>query len=137
MTDLNLDLNINNYTITELKNILFINNDYNSDILNKKINILKKNIFSLHLSNKEKNEFNIFFNSMEIRLNKYLEIIKMEENQIALNKEIKNLKKQIQKNNTNNNTNNINNKNNNTNNINKKNNKTINNKNNTKKFKNN
>ena len=127
MTDLNLDLNINNYTITELKNILFINNDYNSDILNKKINILKKNIFSLHLSNKEKNEFNIFFNSMEIRLNKYLEIIKMEENQIALNKEIKNLKKQIQKNNTNNNTNNINNKNN----------KTINKKNNTKKFKNN
>lgn len=130
MTDLNLDLNINNYTITELKNILFINNEYNSDILNKKINILKKNIFSLHLSNKEKNEFNIFFNSMEIRLNKYLEIIKMEENQIALNKEIKNLKKQIQKNNTNN-------TNNNTNNINKKNNKTINNKNNTKKFKNN
>ena len=130
MTDLNLDLNINNYTITELKNILFINNDYNSDILNKKINILKKNIFSLHLSNKEKNEFNIFFNSMEIRLNKYLEIIKMEENQIALNKEIKNLKKQIQKNN-------INNTNNNTNNINNKNNKTINKKNNTKKFKNN
>lgn len=130
MTDLNLDLNINNYTITELKNILFINNDYNSDILNKKINILKKNIFSLHLSNKEKNEFNIFFNSMEIRLNKYLEIIKMEENQIALNKEIKNLKKQIQKNNTNN-------TNNNTNNINNKNNKTINKKNNTKKFKNN
>tara|TARA_X000000368_G_scaffold409114_1_gene390605 strand:- start:9836 stop:10228 length:393 start_codon:yes stop_codon:yes gene_type:complete len=130
MTDLNLDLNINNYTITELKNILFINNDYNSDILNKKINILKKNIFSLHLSNKEKNEFNIFFNSMEIRLNKYLEIIKMEENQIALNKEIKNLKKQIQKNNTNN-------INNNTNNINNKNNKTINKKNNTKKFKNN
>ena len=130
MTDLNLDLNINNYTITELKNILFINNDYNSDILNKKINILKKNIFSLHLSNKEKNEFNIFFNSMEIRLNKYLEIIKMEENQIALNKEIKNLKKQIQNNNTNN-------TNNNTNNINNKNNKTINKKNNTKKFKNN
>ena len=130
MTDLNLDLNINNYTITELKNILFINNDYNSDILNKKINILKENIFSLHLSNKEKNEFNIFFNSMEIRLNKYLEIIKMEENQIALNKEIKNLKKQIQKNN-------INNTNNNTNNINNKNNKTINKKNNTKKFKNN
>ena len=130
MTDLNLDLNINNYTITELKNILFINNEYNSDILNKKINILKKNIFSLHLSNKEKNEFNIFFNSMEIRLNKYLEIIKMEENQIALNKEIKNLKKQIQKNNTNN-------TNNNTNNINNKNNKTINKKNNTKKFKNN
>ena len=130
MTDLNLDLNINNYTITELKNILFINNNYNSDILNKKINILKKNIFSLHLSNKEKNEFNIFFNSMEIRLNKYLEIIKMEENQIALNKEIKNLKKQIQKNNTNN-------TNNNTNNINNKNNKTINKKNNTKKFKNN
>ena len=130
MTDLNLDLNINNYTITELKNILFINNDYNSDILNKKINILKKNIFSLHLSNKEKNEFNIFFNSMEIRLNKYLEIIKMEENQIALNKEIKNLKKQIQKNN-------INNTNNNTNNINNKNNKTINKKNNTKKIKNN
>ena len=129
MTDLNLDLNINNYTITELKNILFINNEYNSDILNKKINILKKNIFSLHLSNKEKNEFNIFFNSMEIRLNKYLEIIKMEENQIALNKEIKNLKKQIQKNNTNNKNNNTNNKNNNTNNIN--------NKNNTKKFKNN
>ena len=130
MTDLNLDLNINNYTITELKNILFINNDYNSDILNKKINILKENIFSLHLSNKEKNEFNIFFNSMEIRLNKYLEIIKMEENQIALNKEIKNLKKQIQKNN-------INNTNNKTNNINNKNNKTINKKNNTKKFKNN
>ena len=113
MTDLNLDLNINNYTISELKNILFIYNEYNSDILNKKINILKENIFSLHLSSKEKNEFNIFFNSMEIRLNKYLEIIKMEENQIALNKEIKNLKKQIQKNNT------------------------INKKNNTKKFKNN
>jgi hypothetical protein len=136
MTDLNLDLNINNYTITELKNILFINNEYNSDILNKKINILKENIFSLHLSNKEKNEFNIFFNSMEIRLNKYLEIIKMEENQIALNKEIKNLKKQIQKNNTNNKNNNTNNKKNNKT-INNKNNKTINNKNNTKKFKNN
>jgi hypothetical protein len=114
MTDLNLDLNINNYTISELKNILFINNDYNSDILNKKINILKENIFSLHLSNKEKNEFKVFFNSMEIRLNKYLEIIKMEENQIALNKEIKNLKKQIQKNNINNTNNNTNNKTNNT-----------------------
>ena len=130
MTDLNFDLNIYHYTDDELKKFLCIENNYTINILKKKINILKKNIFSLHLSNKEKNEFNIFFNSMEIRLNKYLEIIKMEENQIALNKEIKNLKKQIQKNNTNN-------INNNTNNINNKNNKTINKKNNTKKFKNN
>tara|TARA_B110000261_G_scaffold121846_1_gene135908 strand:- start:11377 stop:11730 length:354 start_codon:yes stop_codon:yes gene_type:complete len=104
MTDLNLDLNINNYSNSELKKLLYINIEYNNGILKEKINILKEKIFALHISNKEKNEFNIFFNSVEIRLNKYLETKKIEDNQITMNKEIKNLKKQIQKNNTTNNT---------------------------------
>ena len=46
MTDLNFDLNIYNYTNAELKKFLCIENNYNIDILKKKINILKKNIFS-------------------------------------------------------------------------------------------
>jgi len=101
MTDLNFDLNIYNYTNIELKNFLFIENNYNKDILKKKINILKKNIFSLHLSNGEKNEFDAFLNKMEIRLLKYLEKIEIKNIQEDLNNKIKQLKEEMDGNNEN------------------------------------
>lgn len=97
MTDLNFDLNIYNYTNDELKKFLFIENSYTADILKKKINILKKNIFSLHLSKREKNEFDTFLNQTEIRLLKDLEKIEMKRVQDELNNKIKMLKMEIEK----------------------------------------
>ena len=97
MTDLNFDLNIYNYTDEELKNFLCIEHNYTIDILKKKINILKKNIFSLHLSKVEKKEFDIFFNKIEIRLLKDLEKIEMKRLQDELNNKIKMLKMEIEK----------------------------------------
>ena len=96
MTDLNFDLNIYNYTNDELKKFLFIENSYTADILKKKINILKKNIFSLHLSKREKNEFEIFFNKMELRLLKDLEKIEIKRVQNELNNKIKILKNKFE-----------------------------------------
>ena len=96
MTDLNFDLNIYNYTDEELKNFLCIEHNYTIDILKKKINILKKNIFSLHLSKVEKKEFDIFFNKIEIRLLKDLEKIEMKRLQDELNNKIKMLKMEIE-----------------------------------------
>ena len=103
MTDLNFDLNIYNYTNAELKKFLCIENNYNIDILKKKINILKKNIFSLHLSNSEKNEFDTFLNKMEIRLLKDLEKIEIKKIQEDLNNKIKILKKEMEEKNEENN----------------------------------
>ena len=96
MTDLNFDLNIYNYTNDELKKFLFIENSYTADILKKKINILKKNIFSLHLSKREKNEFEIVFNKMELRLLKDLEKIEIKRVQNELNNKIKILKNKFE-----------------------------------------
>tara|TARA_B100000795_G_scaffold173750_1_gene131070 strand:- start:7239 stop:7589 length:351 start_codon:yes stop_codon:yes gene_type:complete len=98
MTDLNFDLNIYHYTDDELKKFLCIENNYTINILKKKINILKKNIFSLHLSNGEKNEFDTFLNKMEIRLLKDLEKIEIKKIQKDLNDKIKKLKKEIEEN---------------------------------------
>jgi len=96
MTDLNFDLNIYHYTDDELKKFLCIENNYTINILKKKINILKKNIFSLHLSNGEKNEFDTFLNKMEIRLLKDLEKIEIKKIKKDLNDKIKQLKKEIE-----------------------------------------
>jgi hypothetical protein len=94
MTDLNFDLNIHNYSNVELKKIFFIENNYNIDILKTKINILKTKIFSLQLSKKEKSEFNIFFNKVELKLIKYLEKEKTKNIQEELNNKIIKWKKQ-------------------------------------------
>lgn len=84
MSDLNLDLNIYNYSKYELKEILHIGNEYNVVILKKKLSILKKNIFSLQLSKQENTEFTLFFNMMECVLMKDLETKRLEEYQKQL-----------------------------------------------------
>jgi len=94
MTDLNFDLNIYNYSNVELKKILFIENNYNVHMLKTKINILKTKFFSLQLSRKEKNEFNIFFNKVELKLIKDLEKEKTKNIQEELNNKIIKWKKQ-------------------------------------------
>ena len=60
MSNLNFDLNINNYSKSELISLLNINNDYNLNILQEKIIKLKKNIISLELSKKKKERLIIF-----------------------------------------------------------------------------
>mgnify|MGYP001312742533 CR=1 FL=1 len=96
MTDLNFDLNIYSYSISELKAFLFIDNSYNVFILTNNINELKRKINSLQLCKKEKTEFNIFINEMEIKLIKDLEKVKKKGVQEELHENIKNLKIQIE-----------------------------------------
>ena len=95
MTDLNFDLNIYNYTNIALKKFLCIENNYTHSILNKKIKILKNNIFSLQLSKHEKNDFETFINKIEIRLIKDLEKIEIKRVHTDLNNKIMMLKSEI------------------------------------------
>lgn len=62
---------------------------------NKKINILKNNIFSLQLSKHEKNDFETFINKIEIRLIKDLEKIEIKRVHTDLNNKIMMLKSEI------------------------------------------
>lgn len=78
MSNLNLELNIYNYTTQELLNLLNINHHYNKKILKEKIKNKEKEILQLHLSSSEKNDIIVFLRMMEVFLIKDLEIKKIE-----------------------------------------------------------
>jgi len=69
MADLNLDLNLNHYTIDELEDILNLNNEYNyKDIQDNSITV-KNKIFSVaSLDEFKKNEIDRFLNDTVSRL---------------------------------------------------------------------
>ena len=78
MSNLNLELNIYNYTTQELLDLLNINHHYNKKILKEKIKNKEKEILQLHLSSSEKNDIIVFLRMMEVFLIKDLEIKKIE-----------------------------------------------------------
>tara|TARA_B100000900_G_scaffold410233_1_gene427655 strand:- start:2650 stop:2913 length:264 start_codon:yes stop_codon:yes gene_type:complete len=78
MSNLNLELNIYNYTTQELLNLLNINHHYNKKILKEKIKNKEKEILQLQLSSSEKNDIIVFLRMMEVFLIKDLEIKKIE-----------------------------------------------------------
>lgn len=78
MSNLNLELNIYNYTTQELLDLLNINHHYNKKILKEKIKNKEKEILQLHLSSSEKNDIIVFLRMTEVFLIKDLEIKKIE-----------------------------------------------------------
>ena len=98
MSNLNFDLNIYNYTKSELLMMLQIQNNYSIEELHKKIIILEKKITDLQLSSKEKTEIFLFLKIIEITLTHDLEKKIMLEKQEMLHAEIKSLQKKIKKN---------------------------------------
>ena len=66
MSNLNLELNIYNYTTQELLNLLNINHHYNKKILKEKIKNKEKEILQLQLSSSEKNDIIVFLRMMEV-----------------------------------------------------------------------
>tara|TARA_B100000161_G_C33348051_1_gene323260 strand:- start:174 stop:479 length:306 start_codon:yes stop_codon:yes gene_type:complete len=98
MSNLNFDLNINNYSKSELISLLNINNDYNLNILQEKIIKLKKNIISLELSKKEKREINNFLKNVENKLKQDLEKNEIIISQEKMEDEIELLKIKIRNN---------------------------------------
>ena len=98
MSNLNFDLNINNYSKSELIYLLNINNDYNLNILQKKINELEQKIISLELSKKENRDINNFLKNVENKLKRDLEKNVILEIQEKMGDEIQLLKKEIRKN---------------------------------------
>lgn len=98
MSNLNFDLNINNYTKSELILLLDIHFDYNLDILQNKIVDLEKKIFSLELSKKENKELKNFLKNVENKLKQDLEKNVILEIQEKMGDEIQLLKTEIRKN---------------------------------------
>ena len=69
MADLNLDLNLNHYTIDELEDILNLNNDYNyKDIQDGSITVKNKIFYVASLDEFKKNEIDRFLNDTVSRL---------------------------------------------------------------------
>ena len=97
MSNLNFDLNIYNYTKTELLTILNIENDYTIELLHEKIFDLEKKINCLQLSNKEKTEIFLFLNIIELTLKHDLEKKRMLDTQDSMQIEINLLKEKITK----------------------------------------
>lgn len=97
MSNLNFDLNINNYSKSELISLLNIQIDYNLGILNKKIFDLEKKIFSLELSKKENMEIKNFLKVVENKLKQDLEKNEIIEIQEKMGDEIQLLKTEIRK----------------------------------------
>jgi hypothetical protein len=65
MTELNIDLDLNNYNIKELETLLNIEKDYTFIDISKKANELRYKIFSLSTVNIVKNqEIKIFLNDV-------------------------------------------------------------------------
>tara|TARA_B100001059_G_scaffold236805_2_gene290655 strand:+ start:9847 stop:10152 length:306 start_codon:yes stop_codon:yes gene_type:complete len=98
MSNLNFDLNINNYSKSELISLLKINNDYNLNLLQKKINQLENKIFSLELSKKEKKEIHNFLKDIENKLKQDLEKNEIIITQEKMEDEIELLKIEIRNN---------------------------------------
>ena len=78
MSNLNLELNIYNYTTQELLDLLNINHHYSKKILKEKIKNKEKEILQLQLSSSEKNDIIVFLRMTEVFLIKDLEIKKIE-----------------------------------------------------------
>ena len=69
MADLNLDLNLNHYTIDELEDILNLNNEYNYKDIQEGSITVKNKIFSVaSLDEFKKNEIDRFLNDTVSRL---------------------------------------------------------------------
>tara|TARA_Y100000816_G_C25846511_1_gene442248 strand:+ start:268 stop:573 length:306 start_codon:yes stop_codon:yes gene_type:complete len=98
MSNLNFDLNINNYSKSELIYLLNINNDYNLNILREKINELEQKIISLELSKKENRDINNFLKNVENKLKQDLEKNEILETQEKMEDEIELLKIEIRNN---------------------------------------
>ena len=98
MSNLNFDLNINNYSKSELIYLLNINNDYNLNILREKINELEQKIISLELSKKENRDINNFLKNVENKLKRDLEKNEIIISQEKMEDEIELLKIEIRNN---------------------------------------
>ena len=98
MSNLNFDLNINNYSKSELIYLLNINNDYNLNILQEKINELEQKIISLELSKKENRDINNFLKNVENKLKRDLEKNEIIISQEKMEDEIELLKIEIRNN---------------------------------------
>jgi len=98
MSNLNFDLNINNYSKPELISLLNINIDYNLNILHTKIVELGGKIFSLELSKVEKKELKNFLKNVENKLKQDLEKSVILDTQEKMGDEIQLLKTEIRKN---------------------------------------
>jgi hypothetical protein len=69
MSDLNLDLNLNNYNIKELENILELNDKYTFNDIQKFSIVIKNKIFNrIILDNYKKTEIDRFLNDTVSRL---------------------------------------------------------------------
>jgi|SaaInlStandDraft_2_1057019.scaffolds.fasta_scaffold176269_2 hypothetical protein len=98
MSYLFFDLNINNYSINELKSIIKLPKYYNFIIIENKITSIKKKILNLKLPENENREFISFLNHTKIILKNELEDIekkKLKENIIILKQTQEKLKKEL------------------------------------------
>ena len=68
MSDLNIDLNINNYNINELENILNLNSSHKFIEIQTNAVKIRKEIFSISLDINKKQEIDIFLKDIVSRL---------------------------------------------------------------------
>ena len=96
MSNLNLELNIEKYSLPELINIFNLNKFDFKSIKNSVSEKIEK-ISTLEIPSGEKNEIICFLKNVENTLLKDLEIIKLKETQNLLINEINNIKKNVNK----------------------------------------
>ena len=82
MSDLNFDLNMSNYTIIELENLLKISSPYNFKQIQSQGILLKKQIFKITLNREKKLEISIFIKEIIETLERNFIVQKL--NQISI-----------------------------------------------------
>ena len=79
MSHLFFDLNIYNYSINELKQLIGIEEEYNIDVVESTIETVKDKLLTLELEKDENQKYFLFLNQMKLILKNDLEDIEKEE----------------------------------------------------------
>jgi hypothetical protein len=79
MSHLFFDLNIYNYSINELKQLIGIEEEYNIDVVESTIETVKDKLLTLELEKDENQKYFLFLNQMKLILKSDLEDIEKEE----------------------------------------------------------
>ena len=79
MSHLFFDLNIYNYSINELKQLVGIEEEYNIDVVESTIETVKDKLLTLELEKDENQKYFLFLNQMKLILKSDLEDIEKEE----------------------------------------------------------
>ena len=100
MSHLFFDLNIYNYSINELKQLIGIEEEYNIEMVESTIDNVKEKLLTLDLEKDENQEYFLFLNQMKLILKSDLEEIEkkeLKENIDFLKKQQRRMKEELDK----------------------------------------